>query len=275
MGSLIAIFCPDLRYLYHSSQAIDQTFVRARNFLDDNQEFAGVEIYTMSKETGYEGDLILVLNGARSSQKEVWRVEGVEDIFGNYSVRKTKIFEVLSFSDVQALEVYDDFTMVHFTDETVFLFFRPDVEGELAQNLGAVDPGDIRKQFLMFQDSPILYYAIVQDNSLTYDYIMNILSGDSGNADQYISQQGITVEKEEKRALFTEIKEPTLASSADQGAYITAIDSNSKITVIGFGTMNEGRGFLQVFDSQTAQGFETLVISGTEDQRALGKNVYI
>ena len=104
---------------------------------------------------------------------------------------------------------------------------------------------------------------------------MNILSGDSGNADQYISQQGITVEKEEKRALFTEIKEPTLASSADQGAYITAIDSNSKITVIGFGTMNEGRGFLQVFDSQTAQGFETLVISGTEDQRSLGKNVYI
>ena len=229
----------------------------------------------MSKETGYEGDLILVLNGTRSSQKEVWRVEGVEDIFGNYSVRKTKIFEVLSFSDVQALEVYDDFTMVHFTDETVFLFFRPDVEGELAQNLGAVDPGDIRKQFLMFQDSPILYYAIVQDNSLTYDYIMNILSGDSGNADQYISQQGITVEKEEKRALFTEIKVPSLASSADQGAYITAIDSNSKITVIGFGTMNEGRGFLQVFDSQTAQGFETLVISGTEDQRSLGKNVYI
>ena len=78
------------------------------------------------------------------------------------------------------LEVYDDFALVVFENQSVFLAFRPDVEGELAlYNTAIVDPGDTRQGYLLFQDAPLQYYAVVADRSLSYSYIMNILTEDS------------------------------------------------------------------------------------------------
>ena len=183
MGSVLGVFCPGLEYLMHTQQVIDQTFVLSTNFLDTNEELRGATIYSLSHETDYDQDLILLLEGS-----EVWRVSATVDPFGNKRIDKTKLFSILTRSSVLDIEVYDDFTIVLFDDESTFLAFRPEVEGDLAKyNMAIVDPGDPRKTYLYFIDAPLQYYAVVADTSLSFNYIMNILTEDS-DGNQYLSQ---------------------------------------------------------------------------------------
>ena len=38
VGSVLAIFCPDLQYVLHMQEVIDKGFLLAHNFLDTNEE---------------------------------------------------------------------------------------------------------------------------------------------------------------------------------------------------------------------------------------------
>ena len=105
--------------------------------------------------------------------------------------------------------MYDDFAMIVEADDAVTLAslgFRPDDLGATLQyNVAAVDPFDKRTSQLIYQETPIDYYDIVRDSSLTYDYIMNILTQNLQTGEQFLSQQGIIVDKGPKEALFEEI----------------------------------------------------------------------
>ena len=183
MGSVLGVFCPGLEYLMHTQEVIDQTFVLSTNFLDAHEELRGATVYSLSHETDYNQDLILLLNGS-----EVWRISATHDAFGNHRIAKTKLFSILTRSSVVNIEVYDDFTIVLFDDESVFLAFRPEIEGDVARyNNAIVDPGDPRTTYLYFIDAPLQYYAVVADTSLSFSYIMNILTED-GDGNQFLSQ---------------------------------------------------------------------------------------
>ena len=109
--------------------------------------------------------------------------------------------------------------MIVEADEAVTLAslgFRPEELGATLQyNVAAVDPFDKRTSQLIYQETPIDYYDIVSDSSLTYDYIMNILTQNLQTGEQFLSQQGIIVDKGLKEALFEEIQAPYLASASD------------------------------------------------------------
>lgn len=66
-------------------------------------------MYSMSHETGHEGDLIVLIQG-----NEVWRIEASHNQFNLPSIVTTKLFTIIEFQTIRAVEVYDDFAVVIF-----------------------------------------------------------------------------------------------------------------------------------------------------------------
>ena len=48
VGSVLSIFCPDLRYILHMQEVIDRGFLLAHNFLDENEELKQASLHSLS-----------------------------------------------------------------------------------------------------------------------------------------------------------------------------------------------------------------------------------
>ena len=69
VGSVTGIFCPELRYLFHTEQIRQVTTNFSDNLILTEEKFSDIQVYSFSKEVDFEGSMILLLNGS-----EVWRV---------------------------------------------------------------------------------------------------------------------------------------------------------------------------------------------------------
>ena len=76
------MFCPDLRYLMHTQQVIDQSFENAENYMDTNPEqfdnLSDPPVYSLSKESEHTSDLILVMNLGFGSS-EIYRLSATKE----------------------------------------------------------------------------------------------------------------------------------------------------------------------------------------------------
>ena len=129
-------------------------------------------------------------------------MSGTSDAEGKFILTKTKLFWLRVLDPIRSFQVYDDFALVIFPDETVYIAVRPQVEGELAEySVVATDVGETKRGFLDFKDTPIQYHSVVSDSSLTYDYILNIITlGRDGL--RYLSQWGIEIDTVENSVFF-------------------------------------------------------------------------
>ena len=66
-----------------------------------------------------------------------------------------------------------------------------------------------------------------------------------------MSQHGIRMDRENKVALFEEKIVPSVAT--DSELFISSIDSNDQITVVGLPANNEGLGEVYILDSQSLE----------------------
>lgn len=108
-------------------------------------------MHSLSNEIEHKGELICIL-----SKNQVWRIGGTIDADGNLVVDKTMIFRLRILQDVRSINVYDEFSLVIFEDESVLLALSPDTEGSYASyNRQAVDVS--------------LNGQVVQKGSLHYD----------------------------------------------------------------------------------------------------------
>lgn len=166
VGSIIAMFCPDLRYLMHTQQVIDYSFEKTENFIETSPEqFADLSdppIYSVSKESQYAGDLILLKN-----RNEIHRLSAVDDVVtGEHSFTLTYLFKLRILQAIKSIEVYDDFAFIIFEDESVFLAFRPEELGGEAMYNTRIRDEDTLRGFLSFSKrQTILYHDIVPDRS--------------------------------------------------------------------------------------------------------------
>lgn len=96
-------------------------------------------------------------------------------------------------------------------------------------------------------ETPIRYYNLVPDTSLTYNYLLNMLTRQRDGTTQYLTQHGIRMDSENKVALFEEKIAPTVANEGSLA--ISSIDSNDQITVVGLPENNDGLGEIYILDS--------------------------
>ena len=97
VGSIIALFCPELRYLMHTQQVIDQSFEKADNYMDENAElfadFSDPPVYSLSKESEHTDDMILVMSPS-SGQADIYRLSAAESLDGEHLFIMTKLFKM-------------------------------------------------------------------------------------------------------------------------------------------------------------------------------------
>jgi hypothetical protein len=171
VGSVTGIFCPELRYLFHTEQISQVSLNFSDNLILTEEKFKDIKVYSFSSEAEYVGSMILLLNGS-----EVWRVTATHSV-GDHQYELTLIFKLRVLQDVRAVEVFDDFALVIFEDESVLLAVRPDTEGDYAKyNTALVDVGSTARPSLFLEETPIEYYSIVPDTSKTYNYLLNMLT---------------------------------------------------------------------------------------------------
>ena len=131
----------------------------------------------MSKETEHDKDLILIIN-----KNEVWRISAGVDEDGNNTMIRTLIFKLKILQSVVSIDVYDVFAFIVFEDQSAFIVIRPDEEGDFGSyNRFISDLDSDRRSTLDYTGTPIQFYAIVEDSSKNYDFIMNVLTKDSND----------------------------------------------------------------------------------------------
>ena len=171
-------------------------------------------------------------------------------------VTKTLLFKLQIIVDVRSIEVYDDFAFVIFSDESVLLAVRPAVEGQFAQyNKALTDVGDIRRGTLYLNQTPIQYYGIFINTSqvtTSHTYILNMLTRDLRSGSQYLSQEGIEIDRSSGSALFKQIRLPERVGD-QRTSEIASFEVNSALTVIGYPTVSDGQGLINVLNSQTLE----------------------
>ena len=188
VGSVTAIFCPDLRYLVDTEELLASSVSGTQNYLEleENEDLLQMTAHSMSQESSHRNAMIFIIN-----RNEVWRIEAGQDEEGNNTFQKTLIFRLRILQEIKSIEVYDGFAFVLFEDESVLIAKRPEVEGDFASyNNFIPEINDTRRGTLHYDDTPIQYYSIVGDSSQNYQYIMNVLTMDSDSV-QYLSQEGI------------------------------------------------------------------------------------
>ena len=83
VGSIVALFCPDLRYLMNTQQVIDESFASSENYMETNPEqFAKLSnppVYSLSKESEHTSDLILVMEEKVGSVSDIYRLSAAEE----------------------------------------------------------------------------------------------------------------------------------------------------------------------------------------------------
>lgn len=218
----------------------------------------------MSKETEHDKDLILIIN-----KNEVWRISAGVDEDGNNTMIRTLIFKLKILQSVVSIDVYDVFAFIVFEDQSAFIVIRPDEEGDFGSyNRFISDLDSDRRSTLDYTGTPIQFYAIVEDSSKNYDFIMNVLTKDS-NDRQFLSQEGVEFDAESKTILFKTLRSPI--DVTDNNREITDIQMNSFILVAGYADYNNGNGRVEIFDTNTLQSRH--VVDGSEDKRGVGKSV--
>ena len=196
VGSIVAMFCPDLRYLMNTQQVIDESFESSENFMETNPEqfvnLSNPPVYSLSKESEHTSDLILVMVEKSESYSDIYRLSAAAENSAEKFVM-TKLFRLRILQKIKSIEVYDDFAFVIFDDESVLLAFRPEIEGRLAKFNTKVTTDESLSGYLSFRTQTIVYYNIVPDSSQQYSYILNLLTEDNepnettGQPQQYLS----------------------------------------------------------------------------------------
>lgn len=123
------------------------------------------------------------------------------------------------------------------------LAIRPNILGEFASyNRKTVAVNSTQRPILFLDKTSIKYYSVVPDTSKKYSFLLNMLTGTINTSDgtQYLSQEGIILNKLTRTALFEQVRPPKVAN-VDK-LQISDIDSNESITVVGFHTSNKGLG---------------------------------
>ena len=178
------MLCPDLRYLMHTQQVIDLSFEQAENFKETYpDEFADLPdnlIYSLSKESEHEGDLIL-LKTPSSVNAEIYRLAATHDD-GQHGFEFVKLFSIKVLQSIERVEIYDDFAFIVFEDASVMLAFRPTELGGQALYNTRPSSNPEHSGYLSYENQQITYYDIVPDSSQQYNYILNLLTQDN-NAD--------------------------------------------------------------------------------------------
>ena len=88
------------------------------------------------------------------------------------------IFKLMIQQDVREIEVFDDFALVIFEDESVMIAVRPNTLGEFAfYNKTPVGVNSTKRAILFLDKTPIKYYSVVPDTSKKYNFLLNILTG--------------------------------------------------------------------------------------------------
>ena len=251
----------------NTQDLLENSVADTENFLDTNPDLLGITVFTMSQESTHKDDLIAILN-----RKEVWRISASIDDEGNNAVEKTLIFNLRTLQDIQAIEVYDSFALILWEDESVVIANRPEeIGGTATYNNFIPEIDDTRRGTLHYDDAPIQYYNIVEDSSQNYQYIMNVITKDSEDL-QYVSQEGIYYDSADEMILFENLRQPVLAAEGE-AEDITAIDSNSLITVVGYGNYNDGKGRIIIFDTQTLDVRH--LVEGSDGKNGVGRSVQI
>ena len=83
VGSIVAMFCPDLRYLMNTQQVIDESFSSSENYMETNPEqfvnLSDPPVYSLSKESEHASDLILVMDIKVGSVSDIYRLSAAEE----------------------------------------------------------------------------------------------------------------------------------------------------------------------------------------------------
>ena len=72
VGSVTAIFCPELRYLVDTEELLASSVSSTQNYLEleENEDLLRMTVHSMSQESSHRNAMIFIIN-----RNEVWRIE--------------------------------------------------------------------------------------------------------------------------------------------------------------------------------------------------------
>ena len=171
MGELTAFFCPDLKYLFETSELLNKGETRASNYVGDS--FERVSIAAVSKETEHAGSIIL-LERASSIRHIAYRVssnrQSADSVHG---IVITELFTLPNVQeDLRSIDVLDDFAVLIDVRDNVYIMIRPEEEGAdatLALPLDLSAPTNL----LLLNRFPIVSHSIYKTG--IDEYAVNII----------------------------------------------------------------------------------------------------
>ena len=123
MGSVTGLFCPELQKLFNTQELLDNGMDNSMNQLQVNDLFEGAIINSPNREKDHEDSMILVLHKNQETQADFWRIES--DPNTQYGVLYTLLFTLAIQIRVVRLQVYADFAVVQFEDQSINFIERP------------------------------------------------------------------------------------------------------------------------------------------------------
>ena len=129
--SVTGLFCPTLKHLYHTGELLDNGLDRAKDLLEERPLFLDAINDTRGRETAHPDTMILVLDSLTDMEAQVWRIEGFDT--QDYQVEFTLLFTIPIQTYVKQCQVFDNFALIEFDDQTIYIINRPEELGGVAE----------------------------------------------------------------------------------------------------------------------------------------------
>ena len=143
------------------------------NQLQVNDLFEGAIINSPNREKDHEDSMILVLHNNQETQADFWRIES--DPNTQYGVLYSLLFTLAIQIRVVRLQVYADFAVVQFEDQSINFIERPQIEGEAANYIeGDLEIGDGLTNVLRFDNGEEIIEWVLLPSDSDNTYILTI-----------------------------------------------------------------------------------------------------
>ena len=175
MAEVTAFFCPELKHLYSTQELLDKGLIWATDRLTQFPSLDIVKVASISKETNYEGALIILETGD-GGKNNIHRVRVISDEQGSpYDLEMTMLFNLVNIQQtIEVVTVFDDFIV--FTDESnaMLIAIRPEFIGQEASYAQPSDPSRTTN-FIVLYSTPIVSHSVLTTD-VAGKYLVNFIT---------------------------------------------------------------------------------------------------
>ena len=269
--SVTGLFCPELKHLYHTGELLNNGLDGAKDLLEERPLFIDAINHTRGRETAHPDTMILVLDSLIDMEAQVWRIEGSDT--QDYEVEFTLLFTIPIQTYVKQCQVFDNFALIEFDDQTIYIINRPEELGGVAE-YGCCDEtiGDGLQDFLIFDKKTevIMRWVILPMNEENlYKMTLSLAVNETAQVYQYTLEYD-PVETKGVFSPFGQISKIPFPVNS-----LTTVDATQDLIVAGCSSCNDGYGRIIMYDAKESGLLSYTVEGNPETGKKVGNSVII